>query len=370
MKRQLFRTFSSLGEIVRQRRLPWFVERRMQLLENRTAYARNKFKGRKSGSATVVPPHPLIAFRCGFHGNTGGTVAIAATANLLATVNHVEFEASPISNFNRLLSGDVRTVSTCSVDADLYICDVSCDHDFMRQVKAQGKPLLVCCHGLRDALHGLCEERVVTSLALADQVQFVSIAQQHSFNLSPKEFTVIPNTTPPVRKRRITNNVGVVGNLDEPRKNAEATVRVGLASSADQVHLWGTNHDLWDDPRVLVHPFETNRETIYDSFDCLVFLSTLETFGMVVIEAMSAGIPCVLSPLPAFERFRDAPGVVFVDPEDTEAAVEAVNSLLSTRAELAEPLYLYYEKYFSDVAVVAAWRELVTNMTSVNQFPA
>ena len=150
--------------------------------------------------------------------------------------------------------------------------------------------------------------------------------------------------------------------MEEPRKNVEATVRIGLASNANLIQLWGTDNDLWNNPRVSVHPFETNRETIYNSFDCLVFLSKQETFGLVVIEAMSAGIPCVLSKLPAFEHFYKSPGIVFIEPNNTEAGANAVNELLNARQELAEPLRNFYKNNFSNTAVAEVWDELLAKL--------
>lgn len=342
--------------VLRERRLPYFVERRLRLLENLSAYLRNRALGalrpsRRSGLT--------IAFRCGFHGNTGGAVGIGAIASLLARRHDVRFELSPTSNFNRFLDPGVRRVRVCPARADLHVCDVSCDHSVMEAVKRTGDPLLVCCQGLRDALHGLDEARVVSSLELADHVHFIGPVQAQSFGLPADRYTVIPSLSAPIAKTTRTRDIGVVGNLDEPRKNAAATVRVGLASSAERIHLWGTDRDLWNDPRVVVHPFETSREKIYASFDCLVFLSELETFGLVVIEAMSAGIPCVLSPIEAFEQFRDAPGVVFVDPRDTDAASAAIDELLARRDELAEPMRAHFRARFSPEAVAADWERLL-----------
>jgi glycosyltransferase involved in cell wall biosynthesis len=59
---------------------------------------------------------------------------------------------------------------------------------------------------------------------------------------------------------------------------------------------------------------------IYNTFDVLINLSKQETFGMVVIEAMSAGLPCLLSSIPAFEQFRGCRGVRFIDETTSEQA--------------------------------------------------
>jgi len=59
-----------------------------------------------------------------------------------------------------------------------------------------------------------------------------------------------------------------------------------------------------------------------------VFPSRAEGFGLVVAEAMAAGLPCILSNLPALkENFHSA--AVFVEPEDVKGFAQAILALLS-----------------------------------------
>lgn len=56
--------------------------------------------------------------------------------------------------------------------------------------------------------------------------------------------------------------------------------------------------------------------------------STVEGFGLTVLEAMSVGLPCILSDLPALrENFLSA--AVFVSSEDSQGLAEAILDLLS-----------------------------------------
>ena len=66
-------------------------------------------------------------------------------------------------------------------------------------------------------------------------------------------------------------------------------MRIALKSNADCIHLWSLEEDRWNNPRVKVHSWESDKDKIYDSFDVLVFMSLEETFGMVVIEAADPG---------------------------------------------------------------------------------
>ena len=66
-----------------------------------------------------------------------------------------------------------------------------------------------------------------------------------------------------------------------------------------------------------------------------VFPSVSEGFGLAVAEAMSVGLPCVVSDIPALrENFSDA--AVLVPPGDAISFSQAILSLLSDEKELAK----------------------------------
>jgi len=59
-----------------------------------------------------------------------------------------------------------------------------------------------------------------------------------------------------------------------------------------------------------------------------VFPSRMEGFGLAVAEAMAAGLPCIISNLPALkENFNSA--AVFVEPGDVEGLAQTILALLS-----------------------------------------
>ena len=156
-----------------------------------------------------------------------------------------------------------------------------------------------------------------------------------------------------------TNNVGSVGNLSDVRKNADQSIKIALASKADAIHLWSIKQDIWHHERVVTHSWETDKEKIYNSFDVLVFMSELETFGLVVIEAMSAGIPCMLSDIPVFKQFEQCPGVVIIDAVKETYAPEILNELLANKAELSHEMFHYFDKTYSEKAIFSKWNELI-----------
>jgi glycosyltransferase involved in cell wall biosynthesis len=298
-----------------------------------------------------------VTIACGFHGKSGGVTAIANLANMLSSHYAVDFVTNPTSSYNSLFQRSVRMVDRPATDAPVMVCDVACDEEIIRSAKARDQTVIVTCHALANALHGFTPDYVRTKLLSADLVHFVSQIQQDSFNLADGKFRVIPNFTRPIRKTTITHSVGVVGRLTDTVKNTGEAIDVALRSEADCIHLWGGAGDPWFSrhPRVRSHRWTSNKERIYNTFDVLINLSKQETFGMVVIEAMSAGLPCLLSSIPAFEQFRGCPGVRFVDDTTSEQAPQIVNDLLRSKNTLKDDIIVFWNTNFSEIAVSDKW---------------
>ena len=341
--------------------LPWKLQEAFRQARNVKAYASRITAGALAQNR-IVPESRKICITCGYHGLSGGAIAMANTASLLARDNQVHFLTHPNSNLNPLLGAGIRVGREIQLGADIYIADVSFDTTKLESPRASGARLIVCCHGLPDKLHGLSAARVRASLDAADLVVFVSAFQARAFNLASDRFAVIPNATSRIEKRSETNSIGTVGRLDEPGKGAAKTVRVGLQSKAHRIHLWGMTRQVHLDERVVIHSWESDKQRIYQSFDVLVFLSDSETFGMVVIEAMSAGIPCVLSNLEAYQEFRSCPGIMLVEDEKLEQAHNIVNDMLRRRRELKASMISHWQKFYSPEAVSGKWAELFNQL--------
>jgi len=355
------------GELIRSPRLPWVVSSTCQRLENRFHYALNGFGlGRVGRRGRFSHDRPYVVIKSGFHKTsgscTGAQYAIAGIANALSRCFNVEFATFPESLYNRLLSPAVRLTQTPRLDAECYICDAECDHSFLAEVTRRKRPLIVTCHSFLERGHGLSPSYLRQSIAYASHVHFVSAAQRDSFDLEMEECTVIPNFNSPITKLGRTWNVGAVGNFNSSEKNADATVRIGLQSSAVEIHLWYCDADYWASDRVRIHPFERNKRKVFESFDVMVYMTKTETFGLVVAEALSAGIPCVLAPIPAFEEwFSSCPGVEIVDPSDSASAAAAVDRFLRDRELLSVSIKDYWFRNFSENAVGATWIRLVSS---------
>lgn len=340
--------------------LPWFIQKRLTRLQNAGYFYRNQAANIARSQSEAI----TIGFICGYHGNTGGTMAIASVANLLAPHYRVNFATFPASNYNRNLSKKVSLTREQLPVSDIYICDASCDHEMLKAIRAAGKPIIVSCHGLPAALHGMAPEYIRQSLDLATRVHFVNSVQQQAFNIDSSHVVIIPNTSTSVRKTRYTHNIGTVGNLDEPRKGAATTIAAGMLSGAEEIHLWSTHSEHWSQEKVRPHPWENDKATIYNSFDVLVFMSTLETFGLVVIEAMSAGVPCLLKRLPAFEQYRQCPGVVLTDSEDPTELARLIDELLAQKESYQDAMPAYFEAHYAGAAILGQWQSAISDLLS------
>lgn len=296
-----------------------------------------------------------IGFVCGFHGKTGAPVAIANIANGLAQTFNVSFEEYPNSFYYSLLDKSVQLEKKIEDDKDIYIYDLRADVDEVRKRKYANKIVIVTIHGLKPPSDSLADNHINQMLSLADNVHFVGNVQQDSYQLPKRQYFIIPNGVKPVKKSEITNNIGVVGNLNKCKKNAPLSIKIGLESKCDQIHLWSTNKSYSQDRRVVTHNWENNRDTIYNSFDVLVFLSQQETFGLVVAEALSAGIPCILSDLQAFLPFKECPGVILVKSNDINEAHLHVNRLLAQKVNLRNQIIEFYQQHFSLDKINRLW---------------
>jgi glycosyltransferase involved in cell wall biosynthesis len=307
----------------------------------------------------------IISVHCGFQGKTGGTYAIANIINLLSRKYTVKFVTSPTSNYNPLLNKRVTTVKKIDLKADIFLCDVSTDINLLRDLSKTGK-LIITCHGLLDTSHGLTSNRVMEALLLATKVHFVGQIQQDSFKLPVEHFMIIPNTNPKINKTALTSNIGIIGNINNPLKNIKEAIELAGKSDANEIHIWGSPNVKNDckatSIKVIFHNWCDNKSKIYNSFDILISLSKKETFGMVVTEAMSAGIPCILSDIPAFREFKDCPGIKIVDHKSDDDTVSCLNHLLKEKNTLSEKIIAYWQKNYSEEVIYEKWSRFIDSL--------
>ena len=128
-------------------------------------------------------------------------------------------------------------------------------------------------------------------------------------------------------------------------------------SIAAHVHVWGRNAGERSTGRVTWHGFSGDKAAVFNSFDVLVHLSLHENGPLVVLEAMSAGVPCVLGDQPNYDRYRGVPGIYLVGLDDAEAARRAVDEALDWCEETRAPLIAHWEAHYSPQALKSVWLE-------------
>lgn len=148
----------------------------------------------------------------------------------------------------------------------------------------------------------------------------------------------------------------VVGSGPE-REKLEKIARMERVSN--QVHFLG--HLPRDDVYALLH-----------ELDVFVFPSKAEGFGVAVVEAMAAGVPPVVSDIPALREVVDDTGE-YVDPGDTDDIERGIRKLLAdgkkrrslseraqdrakrfTLSKTAEAYLNLYERHLRDTSFISA----------------
>lgn len=353
--------YSKFTQILSERRLPWRVINFINISSNichfyyRCIISLLRLEGKKSNNK--------IVFCCGFHGFSGGPIAISAIANMLANRHQVSFVSFPTSNYNKLLNSNVKLISSVDYNADVFIADEGCEHDVLSLMSAANGKLIITCHCLKNHLTGVHPDYIYKSFSYADKIHFVGSVQQVAFNLD-KPPRIIANSCYQVDKSIYGSLAGTVGRLTDPDKNAQLSVEIAIEASLLPFHLWGANSDDFPQEGVVAHPWESDKQKIYNSIDVLVFMSKYETFGLVVIEAMSAGIPCLLSNIPAFQQYRDCPGIEYVDLNDTAGAENKLQYLMNNKEALREEMKAYWQMHYSNESISQQWFEFIEDTIS------
>jgi glycosyltransferase involved in cell wall biosynthesis len=89
-------------------------------------------------------------------------------------------------------------------------------------------------------------------------------------------------------------------------------------------------------------PYEKLRE-MYFTADIGVFASTCETFGQIVTEAMSAGLPLACSNRSAMPELLEESGIYF-DPENPKEIAESIKILFEDPALRFKYAFYAYQK--------------------------
>jgi glycosyltransferase involved in cell wall biosynthesis len=219
---------------------------------------------------------------------------------------------------------------------------------------------------------------VVTSDAMATYVE--------GFGIGRERIPVIPSAlTVPLRRPESPmlsrgNVIGVITRLDGPKRidlfiDVLAELRNRGVACSGVVVGEGPYRETYEEHARRSGPGDVVRFVgmsadvagWLDRFDVFLSTSSIETFGLAVLEAMARGVPVVAMPCPGGLSDLVGRGGVLVTGREPRIAADAVESLLASpaeRARVGRRGYSIATTYTLDAAVsrhAAMYRELTTD---------
>ena len=144
-------------------------------------------------------------------------------------------------------------------------------------------------------------------------------------------------------------------------------IQLAHQSKAKLIQCWGSRRIAGlDNPgqytKLRINDWSDNPIEMHRSFDLLISTSEFETFGLVVAEALSAGIPCVLSDIPVYrELYSECKGVVILSGDDKKD-IQSINRLLEDAPLLKREIKAFWKTHFSNETVKQAWLEKIAEL--------
>ena len=351
-------------------KIPWRVENFLSTIRCSAIYFYN-FLNHNFGKRYKSKKPIKIEFNIPFYGFTGGSIAIVTVANLLCKEFNIQFVTHPKNPLNIYLSKYIKFTHKPSTDAAAYIMESGVNLDLIKSLIDNDAKVVITNHGFysTDNLsiknYGYPDLQVSKALQLASCAHFISDEQVFSLGklgIQLPHIKVIANSVEAMQKNTRTRAVGIVGDTTLALKNVVTAVAAAEASNAEAIHIWGRYENTFDSRRAQWHGFERNKLKIFNSFDVLVSLSFTETQPLIVLEALSAGIPCVLSDLPCYLSLKNTPGIIFVDALDTTSAKNAINELLNANDAIRENLKNIWQLNFSPSIIQDKWISFLNNL--------
>lgn len=361
---------TSLAIILMELRVPWRVKRIAYLLYQHVISWISRIRPNKKNAIN-------ISFLCNYHAHTtGATVAIACIANSLSKKHNIDAFIKPHSGFSSQFNLMIKQYwSSDSLNGQIIFVDIEQENAVVEKLLHKGKTVILTCHAFPLQLHGVTQPDLIKNLKLCSHIHFVSEHQRSEFvrqypdiDIETKSF-VIPNFTRQNFKKNVTQNIGMIGHLGRVDKNALSGIQLAQQTNAQSVQCWGS-YEVYglDKPssisKLQLNGWCNNLIKMHESFDILLSSSQFETFGLVVVEAMSAGIPCVLSDIPVYrELYSGCKGVIFLTG-DIQKDIEAINQLLEHKDILKSDIINFWHKRFSNVTIESKWLEKITTLSS------
>ena len=293
--------------------------------------------------------------------NGGSTISLSLLANELSKKFNVIIKADRDSAFIKNVNFNIK-LTTQLLDSDFYIYHTRILDNLAKEANSlikAGKKVIFSIHEL-----DIKSKKLLEIFSKAYLVRFVGNYQKNFIRYHKKNGVVIPNTVGKIRKRKKTSNIGFLGRLYVRSKNMQAVVRIFNLSESRELYLWGGTEKIQKkyqrNKNIKIMSWERNQNKVYDSFNILTNMSKYdETFSRTVVEAMSIGMPCILSNIPAHKAFKDCPGIILINPKNYKESVKKVNYLLKNEEQLKPKIVDYFKKHYSKEDIMKKWFKIL-----------
>lgn len=344
--------------------LLWQIKQKLLSVINALQYAKNKVKHKNNASKHTVLIYPS------FDGLTGGSLAFYSIGEMISKFQRVDLFTHLGANRNKIVKPSINLIIKLKKDTkyDLIIVDDTTDASTIKQLSDTYQcPVVVSCHCLLNHCHGRKPSDLLETLEAADYIHFVDTCQLADFQQYKDKATIIPNRVEQVVKTQFQNNLGSVGNFNEKRKNLIGVLRTYERTNANHLFIFNYNRIVeCAKPVTINRRWISKKEDIYNNIDIFVFLSTHETFGLVVAEALSAGIPCVISNIAAFQHYKRCEAVKLVDHENVQDAAQKINEILESKEKYNDIATQFWEDNYSDAVISKKWNSFVDSKVGEN----
>jgi len=110
---------------------------------------------------------------------------------------------------------------------------------------------------------------------------------------------------------------------------------------------------------VIENKYDNEMKKYYQKASVLLMTSTYESAPMVLGEAMSFGLPCVIYDMPYLEFARENKGVISVRQRDIFSAAKTLKDLLDNQKQLKEKGYFakIFVENFAKIDIINEWKK-------------
>ncbi|WP_321480094.1 glycosyltransferase family 4 protein [uncultured Bacteroides sp.] len=138
---------------------------------------------------------------------------------------------------------------------------------------------------------------------------------------------------------------------------------VGEGTEEKKLHSLISKYQL--ENRIHIHPFTKNIEQYYNSSSVYILSSRWEGFGLVLLEAMSYGLPIISSYLPITKELLEGKGVGFFFENENIADLSEKMKFVTEKVNIINisKIAFNYSQKFSILKITQEWNKILLELT-------